>query len=100
MPAYCIFDVKAVTDEPRMNDYRAAVRETVTQFGGRYVALGGRHEVVEGNWQPTFLVLIEFPSLAQAKRWYDSEEYRALKALRLGATIGDAVFVEGLPAAA
>jgi uncharacterized protein (DUF1330 family) len=50
---------------------------------------------VEGDWQPVFPVIIEFPSLVQAHRWYDSDEYRDLKALRLSATIGNAVIIEG-----
>ncbi|HEX8190469.1 MAG TPA: DUF1330 domain-containing protein [Pyrinomonadaceae bacterium] len=48
-----------------------------------------------GEWRPVFPVLIEFPDLETAHRWYDSEEYRELKALRLAATKGNAVFIEG-----
>jgi uncharacterized protein (DUF1330 family) len=42
------------------------------------------------------MAVIEFPSLDQAHRWYESEEYRELKNLRLSATCGDAVFMEGM----
>lgn len=68
---------------------------TVEHYGGRYLTVGGQCAVVEGNWKPTFPVLIEFPSLEQAHRWYNAEEYRELKALRLTATKGNAVFIEG-----
>jgi uncharacterized protein (DUF1330 family) len=57
---------------------------------------GGTCTVVEGDWSPVLPVLIEFPSLEQAWRWYDSDEYRELKALRLAATRGNAVFMEGV----
>jgi uncharacterized protein (DUF1330 family) len=40
-------------------------------------------QTLEGNWKPKRVVVTEFPSIEQALRWYDSEEYRALKALRL-----------------
>jgi uncharacterized protein (DUF1330 family) len=41
-------------------------------------------------------VIIEFPGLEQAHRWYGSDEYRELKALRLSAVRSNAVFIEGL----
>jgi uncharacterized protein (DUF1330 family) len=51
---------------------------------------------VEGDWQPVRLVILEFPSLDQVRQWYNSEEYRDLKALRLAATHSNGVIVEGL----
>jgi uncharacterized protein (DUF1330 family) len=96
MPAYCIFDVIEVTDAAKMENYRQGVRPTIAQYGGRYLSVGGQFDVVEGDWHWAFPVIIEFPSLQQAHRWYDSPEYRELKALRLQATRSNAVFVEGL----
>ena len=96
MAAYCFFDILETTDPGKMEKYRTGVAATVQHYGGRYLALGGPFDVVEGQWRPVFPVLLEFPSLAQAHRWYDSDEYRELKALRLAATRGNAVFIEGL----
>jgi len=97
MSAYCIFDILEITDPAAMETYRKRVADTVHHFGGRYVVRGGKSDVVEGNpWRPTFPVILEFPNLAQAHRWYDSEEYRELKELRLAATRSTAVFIEGL----
>ena len=95
MAAYCFFDVHQITDPDKMANYRAGVLATVEQYGGRYLTVGGKSDVVEGDWKPTFPVIIEFPSLEQAHRWYRSEEYKELKALRLAATRGNAVFIEG-----
>lgn len=95
MPAYCFFDVLEVIDHEKLEKYREGVLATVERYGGRYLTVGGRCEAVEGEWRPVFPVLIEFPGLEQARRWYDSEEYRELKALRLAATRGNAVFIEG-----
>lgn len=95
MAAYCFFDVLEVTDLKRLEKYRQAVLTTVERYGGRYLTVGGQCDVVEGEWRPAFPVLIEFPSLEQAHRWYDSEEYRDLKTLRLAATRGNAVFIDG-----
>ncbi|HKY04599.1 MAG TPA: DUF1330 domain-containing protein [Blastocatellia bacterium] len=96
MAAYCFFDVLEITDEEKMEQYRAGVFRTVEQYGGRYLAIGGKTDLVEGEWRPVFPVIIEFPSLEQAHRWYNAEEYRSLKQLRLAATKGHAVFIEGL----
>jgi uncharacterized protein (DUF1330 family) len=95
MSVYYFLDVLEVTDPAKMERYREGVLATVERYGGRYLTVGGQAEVVEGSWQPAFPVLIEFPSLALAHRWYDAEEYRELKALRLAATKGHAVLIEG-----
>lgn len=95
MAAYCFFDVLEVVDPEKLEKYRDGVMATVESHGGRYLTVGGQCDVVEGEWRPVFPVLLEFPSLEQAHRWYDSEEYRELKALRLAATKGNAVFIAG-----
>lgn len=94
MPAYCLFNVREVTDIAKMETYRAGVRPTVEKRGGRYVVLGGPAETMEGDWRPVFPVMIEFPNMAAARDWYDSADYAPLKALRLAATRGDAVFMD------
>lgn len=92
MKAYFFVNVLEVLDTEKMEAYRRRVFDVVAQFGGHYRVLAGPFEVVEGNWQPTFPVLIEFPSLETARRWYDSPEYAELKAMRLAATRSEAVF--------
>lgn len=96
MPAYCIVDVCRVKDPAKMEEYKSRVPETVEAHGGRYLAAGGATEVMEGDWTPSFPVLIEFPSLEALRLWYDSEAYRPLKRLRHEATDCDMVFVDGL----
>ncbi|HSC05343.1 MAG TPA: DUF1330 domain-containing protein [Steroidobacteraceae bacterium] len=95
MPAYGFFDVREVTDANKLEQYRQSVAATVARHGGRYLSVGGPCDAIEGRWRPVFPVLIEFPSLQHAHRWYGSPEYRDLKALRLAATKGDAVFFDG-----
>jgi len=95
MPAYVLADV-TVTDLPAMEEYRRQVPATLAKYGGRFLVRGGAHQTVEGDWKPTRLVVIEFPSLADAQRWYDSEEYRAPKALRMRAGRTSVVIVDGV----
>jgi uncharacterized protein (DUF1330 family) len=95
MSAYLIVDID-VRDAPGLEEYRNRVPATLTKYGGRFIVRGGKFQKLEGSWDPKRLVLIEFPSIEQAKQWYDSEEYRPLKAMRLKASTGNLVLVEGV----
>ena len=68
MTAYCFFDVLEFTDPAKIEKYRAGAAATVAQYGGRYLIAGGKCDVVEGTWRPTYPVMLEFPSLEQAHR--------------------------------
>jgi uncharacterized protein (DUF1330 family) len=78
-----------------MDEYRSRVARTAEKFGGRYLVRGGPFEVVEGTYQPVRLAMLEFPSMDQARSWYDLEEYRELKQMRLSATVSNGVFMTG-----
>jgi len=95
MAAYVIVDL-VVTDPVTMDEYRKQVPATLAKYGGRFLVRGGAHHTVEGDWKPNRVVVLEFPSLEQAKRWYDSEEYREPKAMRLRAGRANLVMVEGV----
>ena len=95
MPAYVIADIE-ITDPVGYEEYRRRVPATITQYGGRYLARGGRAETLEGGWQPRRLVVIEFPTKSQARAWYESDEYREPRAIRHRCSEGQAVLVEGL----
>ena len=96
MAAYCLFDNLEVFDGGKLEEYKSRVAPLVERYGGRYVVLGGKVNIMEGQWRPTFPVMIEFPSIDRAQAWYASDEYRELKALRLAAVRSSAVFIEGL----
>jgi uncharacterized protein (DUF1330 family) len=95
MPAYVIVDL-TVTNLPTMEEYRKRVPATLAAYGGRFLVRGGAHQTVEGDWKPNRLVILEFPSMEQAKRWYHSEEYREPLAMRLRAGHANMVMVEGV----
>lgn len=95
MAAYVIVDL-TVTDQPLMEEYRKQVPATLAKYGGRFLVRGGAHETIEGDWKPNRLVVLEFPSLEQAKRWYHSEEYREPLAMRLRAGHANLVMVAGV----
>jgi len=94
MAAYVVAQVQ-VTDWERFKGYIAKTPQTIAAHGGRYVARGGETVVFEGAGEGTRVVLIEFPSLAQAKAWYASAEYQQIKGLRAGAATGSLIAVAG-----
>lgn len=97
MAAYALFDNIEVTDPAKLTAYAARVRDVVEKHGGRYLSVGGRVEVVEGDPTLTYPVLIEFPDLAAAHSWFDSPEYQELKALRRSGSVANASFFESGP---
>jgi uncharacterized protein (DUF1330 family) len=96
MKAYVIVNV-AIRDPERYKDYIKAATPTVAAHGGKYIVRGGRAERLEGSVAVNRMVVLEFPSYAHAKGWYDSAEYRDALAIRQSCAIGDLVLVEGMP---
>lgn len=99
MPAaYLIVDMK-ISDPEQYKQYMAAAPTAVAAYGGEYVVRGGPFEVMEGQWQPARIALLKFPSFEQAKAFYESETYKAVRIKRSGATeFFNAVLVEGVTA--
>ena len=95
MVAYVINDME-VTDPQLLDEYKKLSPATVAQYGGRFLARGGPMEVFEGTWTPKRLVILEFPSLAQAKAWVDSPEYAPARRIRQQASRSNIVVVEGV----
>lgn len=85
-----------VTDPEMFERYRAKVPATIAQYGGKYLIRGGAMETMEGDALPPRTVVLEFPSVEQARTWYHSPEYQEIIGLRLGASTGQAQLVEGV----
>jgi uncharacterized protein (DUF1330 family) len=95
MPAYVILDVK-INDNARYEEYKRQAAPTVEMFGGKYLARGGRTEILEGNWSPSRLVILQFPSIDQARSWLNSPIYTEAKRIRHEAADSNMIVVEGV----
>ncbi len=62
---------------------------------GEILIRGGRLENLEGDWEPKRFVMIRFDSVEQAKRWWDSDEYREARDLRQAIAETKMIVVEG-----
>jgi uncharacterized protein (DUF1330 family) len=98
VPAYVIAEVD-VTDPATYEEYRKLVPPTIARPGGKFLVRGGAVETKEGGWQPKRLVVLEFASMDQARKWYHSPEYAPALALRLKAARSKVLLVEGAPPA-
>ena len=94
MSAYIVVQVD-IKDPERFAEYRTMVPASLEAYGGRFLARGGATQTLEGDWQPPRLVILEFDSVDQAKRWWDSEEYREARDLRQASADTQMVVIEG-----
>ena len=95
MSAYFIVEVN-ITDPQLFQEYAKAVPATIAGHGGKYLVRGGTLERKEGDWMPKRVVVLEFPSMDQARKWYGSPEYKPLLAMRLKAASSKLILVEGV----
>jgi len=95
MAAYYIGE-HIVSDFALFDAYLAKVVPMIERFGGRYLTKVGSHEILEGDWEPNRVVIIEFPDLAAIRNWYQAPEYQPLIALRRSAATDVLIMLEGL----
>ncbi|MFE0800347.1 DUF1330 domain-containing protein [Streptomyces sp. NPDC058812] len=95
MSAYGFAHLRSRRNHSDIVEYLERIQATLDPFAGRFVIHGPPAEVVEGTW-PGSMVLIEFPSLAEARAWYDSPAYRAILSLRTDHIEGDLLLIEGV----
>lgn len=94
MAAYIILDIE-VKDPAVYEEYKKMTPVSLGVYGGKFLVRGGKAEVLEGDWNPKRLVVLEFESAARAKEWLNSPEYREARQLRHRAARTNSVVVEG-----
>ena len=84
-----------VHDAESYKDYVAANGAAFAKYGGRFLVRGGKAHVLEGDWPEKRRVVIEFPTVEAARKWWDSPEYEKPKALRRANSKGRLLLLEG-----
>ena len=95
MTAYVVVDID-VHDPLGYEEYKKLAPAAVELYGGKYIARGGETETLEGDWSPSRLVILQFESSEQAKKWLNSEEYRVARSMRHKTADTQMVVIEGL----
>jgi uncharacterized protein (DUF1330 family) len=94
MAAYVVVDIE-VLDPVGYEEYKKYSAPAVAKYGGKYLARGGKTETLEGSWLPKRLVILEFPTVAQAKQWLESPEYKPGREIRHKTAKTQMVVIEG-----
>ena len=95
MPGYVIGQLKELKDSDAFNAYQSVAGPTVAQYGGKLVLNSFKVDAGDGGWSPTGMVIIEFESADQARKWYHSPEYQAVIGQRTSSTDSALIIVDG-----
>lgn len=94
MAAYILAEIE-ITDPEGYKEYTKAVPATIAKYGGRFLIRGGACEALEGDWSQRRRVLLEFPTMDAARKWWNSPEYEKPRAMRQAASKGRLLLIEG-----
>ena len=95
MAAYIIFEVE-VTDPAATDEYAKLAGESLAPFQSKAIVHGGMVEVLEGDWEPKTLVMLEFESMEQARQWYKSPAYAKAVDVLTRALYSNVILIEGV----
>lgn len=94
MAAYILAEIE-ITNPEGYKEYTKQVPATIAKYGGRFLIRGGASEVLEGDWPQRRRVMLEFPTMDAARKWWHSPEYEKPKAMRQAASRGKLLLMEG-----
>ena len=95
MSGFAIFNIEIKKPE-EYKEYVKKVKPIAEKFGGEYIVRGGETTIVEGNWTYPRTVVIKFPTYEKALEWYDSEEYKPVKPIRLANSVANGIIIKGV----
>ena len=94
MSGFAIFNIDIKRPE-EYKEYVKRVKPIAESYGGEYIVRGGESTIVEGNWAYPRTVVIKFPSYEIALEWYNSEEYKPIKQIRLDNSVANGIIIKG-----
>ena len=95
MSGFAIFNIEVKKPE-EYKEYVEKVKPIAEKFGGEYIVRGGEPRVLEGTWAYPRTVVIKFPRYEKALEWYNSDEYKPIKQIRLENSIGNGIIIKGV----
>ena len=95
MTGYAITQIE-VTNPEDYKEYLAKVTDIVTKFGGEYLVRAGEYQIYDGETNFPRIIILKFPSYERALEWYNSEEYKPIKQIRLDNAEGTNIIIKGL----
>ena len=95
MSGYVIANINVKNSEA-YKEYIGKVKPTVEKFGGEYLVRNGEFKVIDGEWKHPRTVVIKFPTYEKALEWYNSEEYKPVKLIRLANSVANGIIIKGV----
>ena len=95
MSGYVIANIDVKNSEA-YKEYIGKVKPTVEKFGGEYLVRNGEFKVIDGEWKHPRTVVIKFPTYEKALEWYNSEEYKPIKSIRLANSVANGIIIKGV----
>ena len=94
MSGFAIFNID-IKRPKEYKEYVEKVKPIAERYGGEYIVRGGESTIVEGSWAYPRTVVIKFPSYEKALEWYNSEEYKPIKQIRLDNSVANGIIIRG-----
>ena len=91
-----VFSNIDVKNPDAYKEYVGKVKPTVEKFGGEYLVRNGEFKVIDGEWKHPRTVVIKFPTYEKALEWYNSEEYKPIKPIRLANSVANGIIIKGV----
>ena len=94
MSYYFVTNIK-IKDKPEYQKYIDRVDDVFSKFKGRYLAVDDNPKIVEGKWEYSRVVVIEFATEHDFNIWYNSKEYQEILKHRMSASTSDGILIKG-----
>ena len=95
LAGYVIFNIN-ITNPEAYKEYILKIENIIKKFSGEYLVRGGEYKVMEGKWKYPRTIVIKFPSYEKALEWYNSEEYKPIKPIRLANSVANGIIIRGV----
>ena len=96
MPAGYVIAQLRVTNPENYKEYIEKVNPIVKKFDGEFLVRNGEYQIFDGKTKFPRIIVLKFPSYERALAWYNSEEYKPIKKIRLDNSEGTNIIIKGL----
>ncbi|WKK65369.1 DUF1330 domain-containing protein [Lutimonas zeaxanthinifaciens] len=95
MSAFVLVEID-IHDMELYKSYTLLTPATIAAYNGKFVVRGGEATVLEGDWKPQRIVILEFPSVEKANDWWHSQAYEKARKIRQKAATTKMIILEGV----
>ena len=96
MPAGYVIAQLRVTNSENYKEYIEKVNPIVKKFDGEFLVRNGEYQIFDGVTKFPRIIVLKFPSYERALAWYNSEEYKPIKKIRLDNSEGTNIIIKGI----